>query len=462
VSDQALVLAAGKGTRMRSSLPKVLHLIAGKPMLVRVLDTLAEAGFTRPAVVVGYGAERIEEEVGPRCRYVPQPQQLGTGDAARVGVEAMPDARRVLVVHGDEPMIPAETYREMLDRQTETGAAVVLLTTNAQDLRGFGRVVRDRTGAAISLTQEGDLTPEQRSITEVNLGAYVFDAGFLRRSLTGLAPHPPKGEYYLTDLVAAAVTAGGRVEVVEVAGGEEIMGVNDLIHLEKATQVIYRRINRRHMASGVTIVDSASTFIGDDVQIETETVIHPFTTISGTSTIGKRSEIGPGAVITSACIGERCRVVSSTVSDSSLGDDVHVGPYAHIRGGASLGQGVYVGTHAEIKGSTLGEGTRMHHFSYLGDAEVGAGVNIGAGTITANYDGVRKNRTVIGDGAFIGSDSILRAPIEIGEGSFTGAGSVVTKDVPPGTMVVGIPARRVIRGSEQSEETSREERHGGS
>jgi bifunctional UDP-N-acetylglucosamine pyrophosphorylase / glucosamine-1-phosphate N-acetyltransferase len=444
-TDAALVLAAGKGTRMRSSLPKVLHPLAGKPLLVRVLNVLDEAGFSRPTVVVGYDEARVRQVVGERCHYVSQREQLGTGHAAQVGLDALPPStRRVLVIHGDEPMIGPEVFCDMLDLQQRTDAAVVLLTTHVDNTRGFGRVVRDARNEPVALSQESELSPEQRAIREVNLGVYVFEAEFLREVLPRLEPHPPKGELYLTDVIAMAA---GRVTAITLPGGEDLMGINDLVHLEQATQTIYRRTNRRLMESGVTILDSASTFIDEDVEIDADTVIYPFTLISGPCGIGGSCQIGPNARIVASRIGERCRLEASTVEESVVSDDVTIGPYAHLRPGSRVGPHCEIGNYAEIKESTLGAGSRMHHFSYLGDAQVGADVNVGAGAITCNFDGNAKYQTVIEDGVFIGSDTLLRAPITIGKGSYTGAGAVVTHDVPPGKVAVGMPAR-IIRSRE--------------
>jgi bifunctional UDP-N-acetylglucosamine pyrophosphorylase/glucosamine-1-phosphate N-acetyltransferase len=420
-------------------------------MLLRVLDSLDAAGYARPAVVVGYGAERIRDAIGDRCDYIVQEHQGGTGDAARVGVAALPPSvGRILVVHGDEPMISADAYGEMLALQLDTGAPVVLLTTHAADARGFGRVIR-KEDRPVALVQEADLTPEQRTLTEVNLGAYVFDAAFLRDTVSGLQAHPPKGELYLTDLIAVAVSRGERVEAVTVPGGMEVMGINDLIQLEETTRVIYRATNRLLMASGVTIVDGASTFIDDDAVIGPDTVILPFTVIEGAARIGSRCRIGPGSHIIASTIGDDCTVLSSTIRESALENQVMVGPYAHIRPGSAVGRGARVGTHAEIKGSTLGAGSQMHHFGYVGDAEIGERVNIGAGVVTCNFDGRSKHRTYVGDGAFIGSDTMLRAPVRIGEGSSTGAGSVVTHDVAPGERVAGVPARPLPHRGEASD-----------
>jgi bifunctional UDP-N-acetylglucosamine pyrophosphorylase/glucosamine-1-phosphate N-acetyltransferase len=450
VSDAALILAAGKGTRMRSSLPKVLHRVAGKSMLTRVLDCLSQAGFTHPTAVVGYGAERIRETVGDRCEYVMQHDQLGTGDATRVGVQALPrDATRIVLLHGDEPLLPPEALPRMLAEGERTGAAVVLLTTHLTDTRHFGRVVRDGSGMPLALVQETDLTPEQQEISEVNLGAYVFDAAFLRDSLSRLQPHPPKGEYYLTDVVALAREQGLPVAAITIDGGADVLGINDLVQLEEATQAIYRRTNRRLMEAGVTILDSASTFVDEEATVEPDTIIAPFSMLMGSTHVGRGCEIGPHAHIIASRIGDHCRVVASTIEHSEVGNEVRIGPYSHLRPGASIADRAEIGNYAEIKNSRIGPGSRMHHMSYMGDAQVGANVNIGAGTITCNFDGVHKHGTVIEDNAFVGSDTMLRAPVTIGRGAVTGAGTVVLHDVAPGSRVAGVPGR-VIKDAPDS------------
>jgi bifunctional UDP-N-acetylglucosamine pyrophosphorylase/glucosamine-1-phosphate N-acetyltransferase len=446
--DAAVVLAAGEGTRMRSHLPKVLHQIAGRTMIERVLDALASAGFPCPVVVVGHGAGQIHDAVGGRCRLVEQPQLLGTGDAARIGLASLPrGAGRVLLVHGDEPLLPSSVFTDMLDLQRRCEAAVVLLTTRVGDTRSFGRVVRNDAGMPVALPQQSELTPEQERLDEVNLGAYVFDVAFLLKWVPHLQPHPPKGEFFLTDVVARAAADGLRVEAVMVPGGEALMGVNDRTHLELASQHVHRTTNRRLMESGVTVVDSATTFIDDTVKIGPDTVIHPFSYVRGNSVIGSSCAIGPHAHILSSQIGERCEILSSTVNDSVVGDDVRIGPYAHVRDGTRIEARAEIGSYSEIKRSTIGAGSRMHHFGYLGDAWVGENVNIGAGAVTCNFDGVAKHQTVIEDGAFIGSDTMLRAPLTVGEGAATGAGAVVIEDVPPGATVAGVPARILQKGS---------------
>jgi bifunctional UDP-N-acetylglucosamine pyrophosphorylase/glucosamine-1-phosphate N-acetyltransferase len=418
-------------------------------MILRLLASLREAGFPHPTLVVGYGADRIAATVGSACRLVEQREQLGTGDAARVGVQSLPEAvGRIVLVHGDEPLIPAGVYARMMSAQRETGAPLVLLTTETDDTRGFGRVVRGSSGEVTSLVQEADLTAEQRALREVNLGAYVFDAAFLRDRVESLHPHPPKGEYYLTDLVAIAAQEGTPAIAVSIPGGEAVMGINDLVQLERATGFVYRATNERLMLSGVTIVDSAATWIDEDVEIGEDSILYPGTSISAGSRLGSGCRIGPGATIVASSIGDRCEILSSTVRDSDVGDDVRIGPYAHLRSGARVERGAEIGTSAEIKGSVVGARTKMHHFSYLGDALVGEDVNIGAGAITMNFDGAAKHQTVIEDGAFIGSDTMLRAPVRVGRGARTGGGSVILKDVAPGSVVAGVPGRVIREGTE--------------
>jgi bifunctional UDP-N-acetylglucosamine pyrophosphorylase / glucosamine-1-phosphate N-acetyltransferase len=427
-------------------------------MLERVLRLLASVGFERPTVLVGYRSDLVREFAGDRCLYVEQGEQLGTGHAARVSLESLPDEiERLVLIHGDEPLLPPDSIQEMLQLQAQTSAPVVLLTTRVRDTRGFGRVIRNESGDPVTLLQQADLSAEQLRLDEVNLGAYVFDVPFLRAALQQLKPHPPKGEYYLTDVVAIAAERASRNEgrpvgAVRIEGGAEFMGVNDLVQLEEASGITYRKINRRHMLAGVTIVDSASTFIDEDVEIGPDTVVYPFTLLQGRTTIGAGCSIGPHAQLIDSHVGDGSRVMSSMLEEATVGSGVRVGPFAHLRPGAEIGDAAEIGNYAEVKNSVIGPRTRMHHMSYLGDAQVGENVNIGAGTITANYDGRRKHRTVIEDDAFIGTDTMLRAPVCIGTGAVTGAGSVVLKDVAPRTVVAGVPARVIREVVDESEE----------
>lgn len=439
----AVVLAAGQGTRMRSRLPKVLHPLAGRSMLDHVLAALAEAGVEEQVVVVGHGAEQVEAAVEGRVTTVRQPSQKGTADAVRVGLEQVPPgAKQVVVAMGDAPLIPAAVFDELLRAQAADGACIALLAAHPTDPSGYGRIQRGADGSVSGIVEEQDASAETRLLGEVNAGTYAFDAGWLRANI-GAVPAASSGEHYLTDLVAMAVSGGGRVVVVGAPRAELAMGINDRSGLAAAERILRAEIAERHMRNGVTIVDPPSTFIDAGVEIGQDARIEPWTTLSGTTSIAGDAVIGPGSQVVDSQIGARTRVWSSVVESSSVAEDVEIGPYSHLRPGCEIGPRCRIGNFAELKKTRVGAGTQIHHFSYLGDTEVGDGVNIGAGAITANFDGTTKHRTTIGDGAFIGVDTMLRAPVTIGPGARTGAGAVVTRDVPAGETVVGMPARRV-------------------
>jgi bifunctional UDP-N-acetylglucosamine pyrophosphorylase / glucosamine-1-phosphate N-acetyltransferase len=444
LATAAIVLAAGQGTRMRSRIPKVLHPLAGRPMIDHVLASLAAAGIEHPVVVTGFGADQLEAALGDRVPAVRQEPQLGTADAVRRGLERVPSAaRHVLVTMGDVPLLPAELFQHLLREQAEGEATIALLSAKVEDPAGYGRVVRGPDGGAVAVVEDRDADPAMRaSNNEVNVGAYCFDAGWLRANI-GNVPASASGEYYLTDLVEVAVGGGRRVAVVTAPDAELALGINDRIGLAEADRLVRARIAAEHMLAGVTIVDPPSTFIDAAVEIGQDARIEPWTVLSGATVIAQDAVIGPGSHIRDSQIGPRTRVWASVIEESSVAEDVHIGPYSHLRPGCQVGPRCRILNYAELKNSTLGAGTQQHHFSYIGDADVGEGVNIGAGTITANWDGERKNRTVIGDGAFIGVDTMLRAPVTIGAGARTGAGAVVTRDVPPGKTVVGMPARAI-------------------
>ena len=439
----AIVLAAGQGTRMRSSLPKVLHPLAGRPMVSHVLAALAQAGVEHRVLVTGFGGPLVEATIDGAAVTVRQDPQLGTADAVRVGLTRVPSAaRHVLVTMGDAPLIPAELFQALLAEQAEGEAAISLLAARVADPGGYGRVVRGADGDAAAIVEHRDADAATLEIDEVNVGAYCFDAEWLRANL-GSVPASRSGEYYLTDLVALAVGAGRRVAIVDAPRPELTSGINDRVALAAAERLVRDTINERHMRAGVTIVDPASTFIDAGVEIEVDARIEPWTVIAGASRIGRSAVIGPHAHVRDSRIGERSTVWASVVEESSVGEEVEIGPYSHLRPGSEVASHARIGNYAEIKNSRIGAGTQQHHFSYLGDADVGENVNVGAGTVTANFDGTEKHRTTIGDGAFLGVDTMLRAPVTIGEGAKTGAGAVVTRDVAPGKTVVGMPARPI-------------------
>jgi bifunctional UDP-N-acetylglucosamine pyrophosphorylase/glucosamine-1-phosphate N-acetyltransferase len=412
-------------------------------MIEHVLATLAAAGIEHPVVVTGFGAEQLESALGDRVPTVRQEPQLGTADAVRRGLDRVPAAaRHVLVTMGDVPLLPAELFQHLLREQAEGEATIVLLSARVDEPAGYGRVVRAADGAARAVVEERDTDDATRSIDEVNVGTYCFDAAWLRANV-GNVPASPSGEYYLTDLVALAVEGGRRVAVVMAPRAELTTGINDRAALAAADRQLRAQIAEQHMRNGVTIVDPASTYIDAGVEIGQDARIEPWSVLSGSTVIAQDAVIGPRAEIRDSAIGPRSRVWASVIEGSTVAEDVQIGPFSHLRPGCQIGPRCRILNYAEVKNSTFGAGSQQHHFSYIGDADVGEGVNIGAGTITANWDGERKNRTVIGDGAFIGVDTMLRAPVTIGAGARTGAGAVVTRDVAPGTTVVGMPARSI-------------------
>ena len=437
-----VILAAGKGTRMKSRLPKVLHPLLDKPMVLYAVETAARVSPEPPVLVVGHGADAVQEVVGDRARYVVQEEQKGTGHAV---LQAAPllagHSDIVLVTYADMPLLRAETLRTLVQEHIRTGSTITMLTVVLDDPHGFGRIVRDGEGNVRAIVEEADATPEQRAIRELNVGIYAFDAAWLWENLPRVKPSPVKGEYYLTDMVGMAVDQGGRVTALTVEDREEVLGINTRVHLAEATRALQKRINTSWMLAGVKIVDPSTAYIGSDVQLGRDVVIHPQVTIYGPTVIGDETEVGPGTYIHSCRIGRRCRIFYSVLEHAVMEDNVDIGPFGHLRKGAHLAQGVHMGNFGEVKNSYLGPGTKMGHFSYIGDAEIGANVNIGAGTITCNYDGQRKHKTVIEDDVFIDSDTMLVAPVRIGRGAKTGAGSVVTRDIPPHTLAYGVPAR---------------------
>ena len=444
-----MILAAGQGTRMRSKRPKVLHPVAGEPMIKHVVRALSGLNPHRLVVVVGYGAEEVRQALGDGYLYVEQEEQLGTGHAllrARQLLEGKGDT--ILVLFGDHPLITTKTLRHILDEHEKEEAVITILTFHPPDPTGYGRIRRDRAGQLVGIIEEATASEEEKRIREVNDGALCFREGWLWPHLEKIEPGD-KGEYYLTDLLALAVEEGERVLALSPEDEEEALGVNSRIDLARAEAVIRQRVRERLMLSGVTIVDPPSTFIDSTVRVGQDTVLHPHAILEGETTIGAGCSIGPGSHIRDTKVGDGCAILHSLVEGAVLEEKVHVGPFSHLRPGTHLASGVHVGNFVEIKESYIGPGTRVGHFSYIGDATLGREVNVGAGTITCNYDGERKHRTIVEDHVFLGSDTMLVAPVKIGTGAKTGAGSVVTKDVPAGSLAYGVPAQ--VKGKTKSE-----------
>ncbi len=440
----SVLLAAGQGTRMKSDLPKVLHPLCGKPMLAHALEAVRQASTEPPVVIVGHGAGQVQAFVGGAARCVLQEPQLGTGHAVMQAESLLRgEAEVVIVSYADMPLLGPDVFQRLVETQRHNPGPVSLMTVMADDPRGFGRIVRKADGTVEAIVEEVVATPEQAKIRELNVGAYCFSAEWLWDALHRIPQNPRKGEYYLTDTIALAVADGLPVQALVIENFVDAIGINTRVHLAEAEAEMRRRINRAHMLNGVTLIDPASTYIEAGVTIGRDTVIWPNTYLQGATSVGEGCKIGPNTIIRDCTVGDGCEVLAAVMEGAVLENHVDVGPFARLRKGAHLADGVHMGNFGEVKNSYLAPGVKMGHFSYIGDAAIGEETNIGAGTITCNYDGVRKHKTVIGREVFIGSDTMLVAPLTIGDGAHTGAGAVVTRDIPPDTLAVGIPARAI-------------------
>jgi bifunctional UDP-N-acetylglucosamine pyrophosphorylase/glucosamine-1-phosphate N-acetyltransferase len=440
----AILLAAGQGTRMKSDLPKVLHPLCGKPMLWYVLEAVKMVSTEKPVVIVGHGAEQVKSFIGETADCIKQEPQLGTAHAA-LQAEGLLKGRSdyVLVLYADMPLLQGETFKLLFETQRDNPGPFSLLTVMTDDPRGFGRIVRGPRGQVEAIVEEYVATPEQLKIQELNVGAYCFKSDWLWEALPRIQKNPQKGEYYLTDVLELAAKDNLPVQAVVHDDLIETIGINTRVHLAEAEAAMRQRINRAQMLNGISMMDPSSTYIEAGVTIGRDTVIMPNTYIHGKTVIGEGNILGPNTIIRDSKIGDRCKVLASVLEGAVLEDDIDMGPFARLRKGAHLAKGVHMGNFGEVKDSYLAPGVKLGHFSYIGNATIGANTNIGAGTITCNYDGEKKNPTEIGSDVFIGSDTMLVAPIKIGDGAKTGAGAVVTKDVATDTLVVGIPARAI-------------------
>jgi len=446
-STTAIILAAGLGTRMKSSRPKVLHEILGRPMCAYLIDTLKSVGVADIVLVVGHQAELVQEAYQDYgVRFVVQEPQLGTGHAVQVAVAAVPpSAETVMVLCGDAPLISGESIQALCRLHRERGAAVTIQTVELPDGLHYGRVVRDAEGRVEAVLQAKDVKdrPEILAIREINTGAYCFEAEFLKQGLQLIYRSPVTGEIYLTDLIQIAREQGRGVEALLDPDQENLLGINSRAELAAAAKTLQRRINARHLDAGVTLMDPETNYIEPKVTIGRDTIIYPNVYLQGRTVIGEDCVIEPNVKIADSELADGVLVkMGSVITESWLGPGVQVGPYSHLRPLSDLRAGARVGNFVEVKKSVLHEGVKANHLTYLGDAEVGAGTNVGAGTITCNYDGVKKYKTIIEDGAFIGSNTALVAPVTVGAGAYIGAGSTITKDVPPGKL--GISRARQV------------------
>lgn len=436
----SIVLAAGKGTRMKSGVIKVLHPVAGTPMIAWPVEAARDAGSDTIVLVIGHQANAVQGVFrgAPDILCAMQEEQLGTGHAVSCALETLTGFRgTLLILCGDTPLLRSETLKKMLAFHRDNRAAITVLTAVMDDPYGYGRVVRDDSGRVARIVEQKDADDEEQGIREINSGIYCMDSDFLYANIKGIGNDNAQGEYYLTDLLAIAVRKGLTCLALPTADADEIMGVNDRVQLAVAGRILRRRINREHMLNGVTIIDPEVTYIDRGVTIGADTTIHPGCLIGGGTVIGEGCLIEGGVSISGCRIGDDCHIkAASVLENSELGEDVAIGPMAHLRPGTILGNKVKIGNFVETKKIVMAEGSKASHLTYLGDAEIGRNVNIGCGTITCNYDGVNKHRTVIGDDVFIGSDVQLVAPVSVGRNSLVAAGTTVTIDVPPDSLAI--------------------------
>lgn len=449
-----VVLAAGQGTRMRSSLPKVLHEVAGRTLLQHVRAATDALCPELRLVVVGHGADQVKASLGAGAdaavdeRAVLQAEQRGTGHAVRIALDALPSSATgsVVVVPGDVPLLSPATLQGLLDRHDATSAAVTMLTATVEDPTGYGRIVRDADGHPLGIVEERDADETTRAIHEVGTSVYAFDLGFLREAVAELAEDNAAGEQYLTDVVGIAAAREQVVVAVSVDDPNEVAGVNDRVQLGVVTRLMRDRIVRAHQLAGVTVVDPESTWIDAEVRIAADTTIEPGCQLLGNTTVAAGAVIGPDSTLANTTVGQEARVLRAHCDGAEIGDRVSVGPFAFLRPGTRLLPGAKIGTFVEVKNSQVGEESRVPHLTYVGDATVGRESNIGASSVFVNYDGVNKHRSTIGDHVRTGSDNTFVAPVSVGDGAYTGAGTVVREDVPPGALAVSAGQQRNIDG----------------
>ncbi|WP_175074983.1 bifunctional UDP-N-acetylglucosamine diphosphorylase/glucosamine-1-phosphate N-acetyltransferase GlmU [Terribacillus sp. AE2B 122] len=433
----AVILAAGKGTRMKSKLYKVLHPVMGKPMVQHVTDQLNSLQLDKLITIVGHGAEDVKAQLGDVSEYALQEEQLGTGHAVLQAEEFLKDNEGVTVVlSGDTPLITGQTIQALLNHHEQQGASATVLTAKAPDPAGYGRVIRNDSGEVLRIVEHKDANAQELLVDEINTGTYCFDNKLLFQALHNVSNDNAQGEYYLPDVLELLKKDNKLVTAYQTPDFDETMGVNDRVALSQAEQIMKRRVNEQHMRNGVTIIDPDSTYISTDAVIEQDVTILPNTMILGKTVIKEDAIIGPNSEVKDVTIGSRTVVKQSLAHDSEIGNDVNIGPFAHIRPQAQLGDNVKIGNFVEVKKASIGEGSKVSHLSYIGDAEVGKDVNVGCGTITVNYDGKNKHLTKIEDNAFIGCNANLIAPVTVGEGALVAAGSTITKDVPADALSI--------------------------
>jgi bifunctional UDP-N-acetylglucosamine pyrophosphorylase/glucosamine-1-phosphate N-acetyltransferase len=444
-----VILAAGRGTRMRSALPKVLHHVAGAPMIEYVLRTARTLRPRSITVVVGHQSDALHEALSPQpdLAFVVQEPQLGTAHALLTTETALRhETGTVVLLSGDVPLLSSDTLKALVDRHEARAAAATVITASVDEPTGYGRIVRSG-GQIARIVEERDATPEEQGIREINAGIYAFRLDGLFEALRNIVAVNAQGEYYLPDVIALCRTRGFPVETIMVANADETRGINSRAELATVSRIVRQKKNSELMAAGVTIEDPATTYVDPDVEIGPDTIIHPGVSLEGQTTVGAACEIHSGVRIVNSRLGNRVTVLNHClINNSTLADDSRVGPFAHLRTEVAIGERAKVGNFVELKKTALGAGSKSMHLAYLGDATIGIGVNVGAGTITCNYDGTTKSQTTIEDGAFIGSDTQLIAPVTVGKGAYVGSGTTIREDVPAGALAVSAGKQRNLEG----------------
>lgn len=445
-----IVLAAGEGTRMRSAIPKVLHEVGGRTLIGHAIAAAESLEPEVLAVVVGHGRDQVTEHltaVAPSARIAVQDKQLGTGHAVACALDDLPElAGTVVVTYGDVPLLAVDTLRELIGQHDAAGNAVTVLTAVLADPQEYGRIVRDERGDVAAIVEFKDASPKEQAIREINSGIYAFDAAFLREGLARLDTDNAQGELYLTDLVGIARADGRGVGGHETADRWQTEGVNDRVQLAAIGRELNRRVTQAWMRAGVTIIDPETTWVDVTVELAPDVVLRPGTQLHGTTTVAERAQIGPDTTLSDCAVGSGATVIRAHADGAQIGSDANVGPYARLRPGTVIATRGKVGTFVETKNSTIGRGAKVPHLTYVGDATIGEGANIGAGTIFVNYDGIAKHHTTVGRGSFVGSNSSLVAPVDVADGAYIAAGSAVTDAVEPGEIAVARAKQRNIAG----------------
>lgn len=443
---KAIILAAGKGTRMKSKHPKVVHKVCGKEMVNHVIDVSKKSGVQDVVVILGHGSETVKESIPSDIQIAMQTEQLGTGHAVKMAKEYINDDDTIVVLCGDTPLVKEDTLRRLFAYHVEKGYVATVLTTKVDNPTGYGRIIRDNHEDLLKIVEQKDASEEEKLVNEINSGIYCFDGKSLREALDLIDNNNAQGEYYLTDTIKIMRDRGEKVGAYNGSTIEELMGVNSRVELSKAEEIMRKRINTSHMVNGVTIIDVNSTYIESDVEIGNDTIVYPGVMLKGNTKIGSGCIIGMNCNISNSTIGDYTEVESSTIIDSNVGENTIVGPYAYLRPNSNIGSHVKIGDFVEVKNATIGDNSKASHLSYIGDAYVGKNVNIGCGVVFVNYDGHHKFKSVVKDGAFIGSNSNLVAPVTVEEKGYIATGSTITDDVPQGALAIAREKQVVKEG----------------